>query len=67
MQHQLNINKIMALTTYYIKLKERALNKLQQLEKQIEDLPSIDDENLTESLIDRLNYELDILNEINFE
>lgn len=57
----------MALTTYYIKLQERALNKLKQLEKQIEDLPSIDDENLTESLIDRLDDELDILNDINFE
>jgi len=67
MQHQLKINKIMALTTYYIKLQERALNKLQQLEKQIEDLPSIDDENLSESLIDRLDDELDILNDINFK
>jgi len=57
----------MALTTYYIKLQERALNKLQQLEKQIEDLPSIDDENLSESLIDRLDDELDILNDINFK
>ena len=55
----------MALTTYYIKLQERALNKLKQLEKQIEDLPSIDDENLSESLIDRLDEQLEILENLN--
>ena len=55
----------MALTTYYIKLQERALNKLKQLEKQIEDLPSIDDENLSESLIDRLDEQLEILENFN--
>ncbi len=57
----------MALTTYYIKLQERALNKLKQLEKQIEDLPSIDDENLTESLIDRLDEQLEILENLNLK
>ena len=65
MQHQLKTIKIMALTTYYIKLQKRALNKLKQLEKQIEDLPSIDDENLTESLIDRLDEQLEILENLN--
>jgi len=55
----------MALTTYYIKLQERALNKLKELEKQIEDLPSIDDENLSESLIDRLDEQLEILENLN--
>ena len=65
MQHQLKTIKIMALTTYYIKLQERALNKLKQLEKQIEDLPSIDDENLSESLIDRLDEQLEILENFN--
>jgi len=57
----------MALTTYYIKLQERALNKLKQLEKHIEDLPSIDDENLTESLIDRLDEQLEILENLNLK
>ena len=57
----------MALTTYYIKLQERALNKLKQLEKQIEDLPSTDDENLTESLIDRLDIQIEILENLNLK
>lgn len=57
----------MAITTYYIKLQERALNKLKQLEKQIEDLPSIDDENLTESLIDRLDIQIEILENLNLK
>ena len=33
--------------------------------KQIEDLPSIDDENLSESLIDRLDEQLEILENFN--
>jgi len=45
----------MALTTYYIKLQERALDKIAMLKREILCLPSIDDDNLNEQVIDNLN------------
>jgi len=55
----------MALTTYYLKLQERALKRMEELKQDIDRLPSIDDENLTEQVIDNLEENVEQLENIN--